>query len=395
MQRAAPGSAEEVASIMMAAGSARHTVVVQGGGTKAQWGPPAPPADVELSTARLSRVVAHRFGDLTATVEAGTTLTDTNRELAQHGQWIPLDPPFGDRATIGGIVSTNDSGPRRHRYGAPRDLIIGVEFVRADGRLAKGGGIVVKNVAGYDLPRLMTGAFGSLGVITTATFKLSPLPSASATLVADVPGLDNLAALTAAMLASPLTPSALEFATHPLRLLVRFESIEAAVVQQSATAAALIERHAPAPRIITGSEEMRAWQEHEAAIWSPSRSQPSSQPNTVVKISVLPSEVPTVLAALDRDPGGNAYVAAGRAGLGVFAVRFDGDIESAAAAIQALRSRIPAERGSVVIVRGSEALRSRVDVWGPLGDARRVMEAVKRQFDPDGLLNPGRGPGGI
>ena len=134
----------------------------------------------------MNAVVAHRHGDLTATIQAGATLATSIATLAQHRQWIPLDPPWADRATIGGLVATNDSGPRRHRYGAPRDLIIGVEFARADGRLAKGGGIVVKNVAGYDLPRLLTGSFGSLGVIVTATFKLYPLTAASRTLVVEL-----------------------------------------------------------------------------------------------------------------------------------------------------------------------------------------------------------------
>ena len=149
------------------------------------WGAAPRQIDILISTARLNAVVAHRHGDLTATIQAGARLGDVNRALAQHRQWIPLDPPSADSATIGGIVATNDSGPRRHRYGAPRDLIIGVEFARADGRLAKGGGIVVKNVAGYDLPRLLTGSFGSLGVIVTATFKLYPLTAASRTLIVE------------------------------------------------------------------------------------------------------------------------------------------------------------------------------------------------------------------
>ena len=160
-------------------------VIVRGSGTKLGWGPAPRQIDILMSTVRLNAVVAHRHGDLTATIQAGAKLGDVNRALAQHRQWIPLDPPSADRATIGGLVATNDSGPRRHRYGAPRDLIIGVEFARADGRLAKGGGIVVKNVAGYDLPRLLTGSFGSLGVIVTATFKLYPLTAASRTLIVE------------------------------------------------------------------------------------------------------------------------------------------------------------------------------------------------------------------
>ncbi len=156
-----PASAEAIGSVLEWASREGHCVLVRGSGTKLGWGAAPRQIDILISTARLNAVVAHRHGDLTATIQAGARLGDVNRALAQHRQWIPLDPPSADSATIGGIVATNDSGPRRHRYGAPRDLIIGVEFARADGRLAKGGGIVVKNVAGYDLPRLLTGSFGS------------------------------------------------------------------------------------------------------------------------------------------------------------------------------------------------------------------------------------------
>ena len=161
-------------------------MLTRGAGTKTGWGA-EPEADIVLSTAKLNAVLAHRHGDLTATVQAGASLAGVNRALADRGQWIPLDPPWADRATIGGLIATNDSGPRRHRYGAPRDLIIGIDFVRADGVAAKAGGIVVKNVAGYDIARLLTGSFGSLAVIVGATFKLFPLPPASRTVVIDIP----------------------------------------------------------------------------------------------------------------------------------------------------------------------------------------------------------------
>ena len=171
-----PASIDDVADALRQASVNRHRVLIRGAGTKLSWGAPAdaPAPDLALSTTKLNAILAHRHGDLTAKVQAGATLADVNRALAQHRQWIPLDPPWADRATIGGVVATNDSGPRRHRYGAPRDLVIGMEFVRADGVAAKAGGIVVKNVAGYDVSRLLTGSFGSLAVVVNATFKLFP-----------------------------------------------------------------------------------------------------------------------------------------------------------------------------------------------------------------------------
>ena len=198
-----PETAEAVGAILTWASREKLSVLARGSGTKLGWGPVPRPVDIVISTARLNAVVAHRHGDLTATIQSGATLGSVNRTLGQHRQWIPLDPPSAQRATIGGIVATNDSGPRRHRYGAPRDLIIGVEFARADGRLAKGGGIVVKNVAGYDLPRLMTGSFGSLGVIVAATFKLYPLTAVSRTLVVELPSAADLGTLVGQMICQP------------------------------------------------------------------------------------------------------------------------------------------------------------------------------------------------
>jgi glycolate dehydrogenase FAD-binding subunit len=380
-----PPDGEAVAAILAWASREKLSLVPRGSGTKLDWGPTPHSIDLLLSTARLNRVIAHRHGDLTATVQAGATLAAVNAELARHRQWIPLDPPAADRATIGGVVATNDSGPRRHRYGAPRDLIIGIELARADGRLAKGGGIVVKNVAGYDLPRLLTGSFGSLAVIVSATFKLYPLTSASRTLVADCRSPEELGSLVSTFLASPLTPTALELAMPPLRLLVRFESIDAAVEKQTATATKLIEEGGGRVRAVAGSEEAEVWAAHARHAWD--------GPGAVIKVSVLPDQLSKTLGTLQRLS--NGYAVAGRAGLGVLLVRVDGTIDAQARVVNDLRESLPQGRGSAVAVRASRELKGAIDVWGPIGDGLRLMREVKRQFDPAGILNPGRGPGGI
>ena len=203
---AEPTTRKTLSQVLEWAGTERLAVSIRGGGTKLTWGRSPAPIDLALSTARLNQVVEHRHGDLTATVEAGVTLTQVNATLGVHRQWLPLDPPWPDRATVGGIVATNDSGPRRHWHGAPRDLIIGVTVARPDGALAKAGGIVVKNVAGYDLSRLMTGAFGSLGVIVDATFKVTPVAASSRTLTVDLDTVEALEPALAAVMASSLTP---------------------------------------------------------------------------------------------------------------------------------------------------------------------------------------------
>ena len=383
----APSSGEALGAVLEWASRARLCALVRGSGTKLGWGPAPRQVDVLISSARLNAVVAHRHGDLTATIQAGATLRDVNRVLATHRQWIPLDPPSGDRATIGGVVATNDSGPRRHRYGSPRDLIIGIEFARADGRLAKGGGIVVKNVAGYDLPRLLTGSFGSLGVIVTATFKLYPLTAASRTLVVELSNSSDLGLLALKLSASHLTPTALEFATHPLRLAIRFESIEASVVQQSETAAKLIAESGHRTQTLSPSEEEQYWQGH-AQLADDDR-------GALVKVSVLPTELAETLAVIERLAGKRGYIAAGRAGAGVFLLRVTEEVQLQKRVIDGLRDALQIGRGSAVIVKGSPELKEHVDVWGPIGDGLALMKAVKQQFDPEGILSPGRGPGGL
>ena len=381
-----PATPEAIGEVLAWASRERLAVLVRGSGTKLTWGAVPRAIDVLISTARLNVVVAHRHGDLTATIQAGATLDAANRVLAQHRQWIPLDPPSAARATIGGIVATNDSGPRRHRYGAPRDLIIGIELARADGHLAKGGGIVVKNVAGYDLPRLLTGSFGSLGVIVSATFKLYPLAASSATVVAELPTFSDLGTLTGRVLASHLTPTALEFATHPLRLLVRFESIEASVVQQVEMAAKLLSEGGFASRTVSGPDEDRVWDE---------RVRLNADGGALVKVSVLPTDLAATLGLVERLTGPGGYAAAGRAGVGVFLLNLRGDVQLQTHVIASLRDALAVGKGSAVVVQGSRELKSQVDVWGPIGDGLSLMRSVKQQFDPAGVLSPGRGPGGL
>src|SRR5437879_24851 len=171
-----PGTASEIAEILRLSNEAGLAVIPRGGGTKLGWGNAPTRADVILSVARLTEIIEHAWADLTVTVEAGCTIQRLQETLAEHGQRLALDPLWPERATVGGVLSTNDSGALRLRFGALRDLIIGVTIALPDGTLASSGGKVVKNVAGYDLPKLVTGALGTLGVITRAVFRVHPLP---------------------------------------------------------------------------------------------------------------------------------------------------------------------------------------------------------------------------
>src|SRR5229473_900768 len=176
-----PGTASEIAEILRLSNDAGLAVIPRGSGTKLGWGNPPSRADLILSTARLTEIIEHAWADLTVSVEAGCTAQRLQETLAQHGQRLALDPLWPEKATIGGVLSTNDSGTLRLRFGALRDLIIGVTIALPDGTLASSGGKVVKNVAGYDLQKLATGALGTLGVITRAVFRLHPVPRAAKT----------------------------------------------------------------------------------------------------------------------------------------------------------------------------------------------------------------------
>ncbi len=386
---AEPATPEAAAAVLGWASEHGRSVVVRGGGTKLGWGAPAGSIDVLLSTRGLGAVEAHRHGDLTATVQAGAVLADVNAALAVHRQWLPLDPPHAERATIGGIVAANDSGPRRQRHGAPRDLIIGMTLARADGVTAKSGGIVVKNVAGYDLARLLTGSFGCLGVILTATFKLAPAAEASRTVRVTLSEAGRIDRVAGALLAGGSTPTAVELAWPPAAVLVRFESAAAGAAALAEQAAALARDAGGAADVLAEADEAEAWRRHEARVFEGE--------GTIVKLVVLPSDLSATLAWLDEASRARSIecALAGRAGLGVLYLRLAGPVPAQASLVRALRERLDPGRGSAVIRQAEGELRSLVDVWGPLGDGFPLMRQVKRRFDPGRILNPGRGPGGL
>jgi glycolate oxidase FAD binding subunit len=342
-----------------------------------------------LSLARIASPIDHCAGDLTATLPAGACLLEVNDTLRQGGQWLPLDPALSDRATIGGIVAANASGPRRHRYGAPRDLIIGIEMVLADGRIVKAGGRVVKNVAGYDLARLMCGSLGSLAIVTAATFKLSPVPRVSLTVVADFADAGALGALVRALSAAPVTPSAVELDSPPHRLLVRFETTPIAAEQQAGAVGEMAVARGGVVAVLADEDENAAWRAYEARMWGPE--------GTMIKMSAVPTRAQELFESLEETATryGVPHRVGGRAALGVLDVRLEGEARRQVELIKALRSEAVRRGGSVVVQRAERDVLSNVDRWGDLGNALRVHQAVKQRFDPLGILNPGQGPGGL
>ena len=391
-----PGNAEMLSAMLRWASADGLALVVRGAGTKQTWASVAPRVDALLSTARMNTAFEHCAGDLTAMIAAGMPLAEANAILRRSRQWLPFDPPHAASATIGGLVATNDSGPRRHGFGTPRDLVIGVEIALADGRLARGGGRVVKNVAGYDLARLMCGSFGTLGVIVSATFKLSPMAEASRTVVADLREIRDVAAIAAAMSASQLVASAFEVEWPRLRVLIRFETIAVAAQQQAGAAALLCEPHAARVAILQDDDEEREWQQHMAPPAAQATA-PATLPATTVRIGVLPADVAFALDAIGSvtsECDAQARVV-GRIGIGALVLRLAGTLDARVAAIVELRRRLETKQGHVTVTAAERELRARLDPWGPIGPAFAVMRALKQQFDPTNTLNPGRGPGGL
>src|SRR5580700_5594704 len=276
-----PQNEIELAAALRVANSAELSVIPRGSGSKQAWGNPPVRADLILSTARLDRIIEHAWADLTVSVEAGCTFATLQNTLAQHGQRIAVDPLWPEHGTVGGILSTNDSGTLRIRYGGLRDLIIGVTIALPDGTLASSGGKVVKNVAGYDLPKLVTGALGTLGVITRAVFRLHPLPHNVRSFTFVTRGAADANRLVLAVRDSKLAHTGLQarYSEGGMPAVdVRFEGTDAGIAAQTETLRKLA---APAAEAATSDAVWQARQE----LWS------SAEAAAIAKFSVLPASV--------------------------------------------------------------------------------------------------------
>jgi glycolate oxidase FAD binding subunit len=367
-----PASAEEVAALL-AQGRPASPV---GGATKLHWGALGPEPDVQISTAGLDQLIEHNEGDLTAVLGAGLPLYRAQAAFRRAGQRLCLDPPDPeDRATVGGVLASGDSGPLRHRYGGPRDLILGVRVALPDGTVARAGSKVIKNVAGYDLAKLMCGALGTLGVICEATVRLHPRPQEHVTAVGRSADAGCLARAARRLAAEPLELEALDLAWDGPEqggaLLARGAG-HAAADSAAAAAAAMGEGGLEAETI-----------EDDERLWDAQRERQRALPGgAVARVSALPSALEQVMAA--------APTLVARAALGLAWVRLDGD----PLALAQLRERVAPT--PCVLLDAPAAMRAAVDPWGVAdGPEVGLMRRVKARFDPDGVCNPGRFVAGI
>jgi glycolate oxidase FAD binding subunit len=387
----APSSEQQLAQILKSANESGLGVIPRGGGTKLTWGNPPQRADVVLSTARLNAIVEHAHSDLTVTVEAGCTLAQLAETLAKQNQRLALDTLWPSRATVGGILSTNDSGALRLRFGSLRDLVIGITLALPAGTLAKSGGKVVKNVAGYDLPKLVTGALGTLGVITQATFRLHPAPKESRTVLCLARDAREAQRLVLAIQDSKLAHSALQvrFAeSMQAQIDVLFEATEAGCAAQTEQLKKILAATG-ATAIASTSDVWNGRQE----LYSQAIANRDSA--ALVKLSVVPTQIAEIcetvakLSSANRVRFNTVFSA-----IGIGTIQFTSAPADLAAILQSLRAKAESLGGSLVIGHRPDAM-PQVEAWGNAGDALQLMRAIKQQFDPKATLNPGRFVGGI
>ena len=378
-----PGSVEEISAVMKLASREGLAVSPRGGGTKSGWGAPPRALDLVLSTARMDTIFEHVPGDQIVRTQSGVKLGTLQEELAEANQMLALDPPEKE-ATVGGVVAANSSGPRRYKYGTVRDLIIGITVVLADGTVAKAGGKVVKNVAGYDLSKLFTGSFGTLGVIADANFRLHPRPEAVRTVAVEVesPQAARDAAQTIVHSQVEATAIELHWGEETKQISVLLESIPDGIGAKEEAASFLLKSFG---KVRTLDEE------------ADGLGPPSTAYEVDLKIGAPPAELANVLDSIlnAAERRGAAVSMTGHAGTGVTYAGLSGDEDDLVGLVEEVRE-IRTRSGGSVVVRGAPAsFKEKVDVWGPAGDYLGLTRRVKEKFDPGYFMNPGRFMGGI
>jgi glycolate oxidase FAD binding subunit len=362
-----PGSAEEAAALLRTLGEEGRLVRPRGGGTK-EWGPVSEGAAV-IETGGLNRILEHNVGDFTAVLEAGVPLAEAQREFAGHGQMLAIDPALDEFATVGGVMATSDSGPLRHRYGSMRDLVVGTSVALSDGTLARSGGKVIKNVAGYDLGKLFCGSFGTLGLIVRVAARLHPLAPDTASAVGGSDDPETLGAAARALAALPLEADCLDldWRDDAGKLLVRFGSA-AAGDQAASTVTRMRELGLADCTVVEDDDEL----------WMAQRVH--QRGDCVLKVSGRATDLPAVCRT------GAAVV--GRPALGLYWLSLPAEPEAVASAREALAPR------ACTLLDAPPELRA--DAWAPPEQgALAVMARVKERFDPARIFRPGTFVGGI
>jgi len=400
-----PGSKDEVRAVMGLASEEQIPVTPWGGGTARGIGLPPTRVGLVLGLRRLDRVLEHEPADLTVTVEAGITLAALQEHLGKRGQWLSLDPARPEEATLGGILASNSSGPRRHLYGTCRDLLIGLTVVSAEGALIHGGGKVVKNVAGYDLPKLYIGSFGTLGVLVEATLRLRPRADEDRLVLASFSRLAEAGAAARAISASDLIPSAIELvdggAMRALgldggaALLVGLDGIREQVAWQSDELIKMLKLLGlTAPSVLDGEQRNALWRR-----LGDFRRTRADDAAAVMTWGVLPTQLPELIeqGASIAARHGLAAALTAHAGVGIATAVLSGsaDVNAVVATLTEWRALVNGAGGHALLEWAPLPVKERAAVWDAPGPTTRIMKGIKERLDPRGILNPGRFVGGI
>jgi FAD/FMN-containing dehydrogenase len=375
------------------------TVVPAGAATWLDVGSVLKRVNIVLSTERLNRIIEHEPADLVAVAESGVTLNNFNRVLSQNGQWLPLDPPDDGRATVGGVVATGLSGAQKYGYGPPRGFVIGMRVVLADGRVIKAGGRVVKNVAGYDLCKLFTGSYGTLGIIVELNFKLRPLPFETRTVLASGK-LENLLAGANRAIDARLFPIAVELlstrlafeaelseGTQPL-LLLRFAGSRTAVSWQAKTALEVLAHEEKRKPNLFASDDEELWRTLAAL--------PLRFSNGLVwRVGIRPTDVAGFLSDVEKDVvSASLAKPMWHAGVGCGRIRVIEDMnatdDKTVARIARLQAKAQTLNSALILENANPEMKNRLAVWGKFGNTLPLQQRVKQQLDPEGILSPGR-----
>lgn len=352
-----------------------------GNGTKIHWGKPPYNCDVMVSTRKINGIIDHAVEDLTVTVESGMKIKDLQEYLALKGQFLPIDPCFSESATIGGIVATANTGSWRQRYGGVRDLLLGISFLRGDGREAKAGGRVVKNVAGYDLMKLFTGSYGNLGIITNATFRLFPLPENSLTL-AITGDKEDIYQLQKTVSASGLTPTAADLMSTSLvknldlgsglGLIFRFQGITESVSQQSKQVQEWATQLNLKTSTCENQEESQLWKKAQAKTYLT-----DSKEIVTCKVGILPSQAIILMSGFD----GYGLI---NISSGIGNLSFNQGVKSHQ--IMNLRQFCEDRGGFLTILMAPISLKQQIEPWGYVGNGLKMMKTIKKNFDPTNVF---------
>ncbi len=394
--RCSPSDPDQIGNVLRLCAEAKASVIPWGGGTAMHWGNVPAGADVVLSLERLHALVEHDDANLTATVQAGMPVTAFQELLDRGRQFLAIDPPLPHRATIGGMVAANTNGPRRMLYGGVRDLVIGMKMVLASGEPIKAGGKVVKNVAGYDMCKLFVGSLGTLGVITEVTFKMAPLPEMAAT-VAAVGSPEQAARLVESLSASPLLPAAVTVLNGAVASAAGLAAAPAAVLVWAEGFSESVTRHVADVQKMAAASGMRATAldaDAHHVVWDRVRDFAAGGAPALFRVTVPQAGVMPVLFSIDRlaDGGPVRYLA--HAGAGTVWLALD-DPATAAAWFPKLISLAGEHQGHAVLAAAPPPVKAAMDVWGPPPPGLAIMRELKRQFDPLGVLNPGRFVAGL